>query len=163
MPRPRVRPEDRRRSVRACEACRLSRKRCDSQLPCALCSDKGLGAQCHYRQSGARSASTAIPPYQQRRDADAPLSPGKTPEQGDGTMHTSYTQKGRMLLSSNGEKGRYASDREVLRASRGCIGLIALAQSTLAIPQPFPCWTFCGTPCAGRQAPPHLLRAVRGI
>lgn len=48
MPRPKVKPQDRVRSVRACDACKISKKRCDGALPCILCSRKGLARTCAY-------------------------------------------------------------------------------------------------------------------
>ncbi|OHF03077.1 hypothetical protein CORC01_01461 [Colletotrichum orchidophilum] len=42
MPRPPVRPEDRKRSTRACTACRATKKRCDAAQPCRPCVKRGV-------------------------------------------------------------------------------------------------------------------------
>lgn len=48
MPRPKVKPQDRQRSVRACDACKASKKRCDANQPCRLCLKKGAQDTCTY-------------------------------------------------------------------------------------------------------------------
>lgn len=48
MPRPKVKPQDRQRSVRACDACKASKKRCDANQPCRLCLKKGTQDTCTY-------------------------------------------------------------------------------------------------------------------
>ncbi|KXH33283.1 hypothetical protein CSIM01_03197 [Colletotrichum simmondsii] len=50
MPRPPVRPEDRKRSTRACTACRATKKRCDAAQPCLACVKRGVGSSCTYSQ-----------------------------------------------------------------------------------------------------------------
>ncbi|UQC90619.1 uncharacterized protein CLUP02_16149 [Colletotrichum lupini] len=50
MPRPPVRPEDRKRSTRACTACRATKKRCDAAQPCRPCVKRGVGSSCTYSQ-----------------------------------------------------------------------------------------------------------------
>lgn len=48
MPRPKVKPQDRQRSARACDACKASKKRCDANEPCRLCLKKGTQDTCTY-------------------------------------------------------------------------------------------------------------------
>lgn len=48
MPRPKVKPQDRQRSARACDACKASKKRCDANQPCRLCLKKGAQDSCTY-------------------------------------------------------------------------------------------------------------------
>lgn len=48
MPRPKVKPQDRQRSVKACDACKASKKRCDARQPCRLCLKKGTPDTCNY-------------------------------------------------------------------------------------------------------------------
>ncbi|KAH7130918.1 hypothetical protein EDB81DRAFT_871384 [Dactylonectria macrodidyma] len=48
MTRPKVRAEDRKRSARACGACKASKKRCDSKLPCSTCVKKGAADLCNF-------------------------------------------------------------------------------------------------------------------
>lgn len=72
MPRPKVKPQDRQRSVRACDACKASKKRCDAIQPCRLCLKKGTQDTCTYtptardkrsrhlvRQAAAATTTTA--------------------------------------------------------------------------------------------------------
>ncbi|KAF5670733.1 transcriptional regulatory [Fusarium circinatum] len=54
MPRPKVRAEDRRRAVIACVPCQTSKKRCDSQTPCANCRRRGYVSHCIYDPEAAR-------------------------------------------------------------------------------------------------------------
>lgn len=48
MPRPKVKPQDRQRSARACDACKASKKRCDADQPCRLCVKKGTQDTCTF-------------------------------------------------------------------------------------------------------------------
>ncbi|KAK6706499.1 hypothetical protein SNK05_010377 [Fusarium graminearum] len=54
MPRPKVRAEDRRRAVKACVPCQNSKKRCDSQSPCANCRRRDCIPYCIYDPEAAR-------------------------------------------------------------------------------------------------------------
>ncbi|KAF5530646.1 transcriptional regulatory [Fusarium mexicanum] len=54
MPRPKVRAEDRRRAVIACVPCQNSKKRCDTQTPCANCRRRGYVSHCIYDPEAAR-------------------------------------------------------------------------------------------------------------
>ncbi|KAH7462781.1 hypothetical protein FOMA001_g18336 [Fusarium oxysporum f. sp. matthiolae] len=54
MPRPKVRAEDRRRAVIACVPCQNSKKRCDSQSPCANCRRRDYVPYCIYDPEAAR-------------------------------------------------------------------------------------------------------------
>ncbi|KXH65751.1 hypothetical protein CSAL01_05548 [Colletotrichum salicis] len=77
MPRPPVRPEDRKRSTRACTACRATKKRCDAAQPCRPCVKRGVGSTCTYSQHiRARRAPPNRPPgvpNSRRRDQVSPL------------------------------------------------------------------------------------------
>ncbi|KAL1955725.1 hypothetical protein VTO42DRAFT_8123 [Malbranchea cinnamomea] len=55
MPRPKVRPEDRRRSIKACIPCKISKKRCDAQLPCVSCIKRGRAPVCVYNDDSTSS------------------------------------------------------------------------------------------------------------
>lgn len=48
MPRPKVKPQDRQRSARACDSCKASKKRCDANQPCRLCIKKGTQDSCTF-------------------------------------------------------------------------------------------------------------------
>lgn len=60
MPRPKVKPQDRQRSARACDACKASKKRCDGNEPCRLCLKKGTQDTCTYTPT-ARDRSSRHP------------------------------------------------------------------------------------------------------
>jgi hypothetical protein len=71
MPRPKVRPEARRRAVVACVPCQMSKKKCDSRTPCANCCRRSYEANCVYdpkacprpsRRSGSLSTIQARRP-----------------------------------------------------------------------------------------------------
>ncbi|OAP56024.1 hypothetical protein AYL99_10176 [Fonsecaea erecta] len=51
MPRPKVRPEDRQRSAKACLPCKASKKRCDAQQPCSNCVRRRTPSSCRYVES----------------------------------------------------------------------------------------------------------------
>ena len=64
MPRPKVRPENRQRSDRACLACKASKIRCNSQHPCGSCLRRDQAESCIYsgidrRRRGRGDASRA--------------------------------------------------------------------------------------------------------
>ncbi|GKU08520.1 transcription factor [Fusarium langsethiae] len=65
MPRPKVRAEDRRRAVKACVPCQNSKKRCDSQTPCANCRRRDCIPYCIYDPEASRPRRKA-----HRRAAD---------------------------------------------------------------------------------------------
>lgn len=48
MPRPKVKPQDRQRSAKACDPCKASKKRCDANQPCRLCLKKGTQDTCTF-------------------------------------------------------------------------------------------------------------------
>lgn len=64
MPRPRVAPENRIRAYRACDPCKVSKTRCDSQLPCAACNKPSRVVHCKY--SGSALSSGASSPASKR-------------------------------------------------------------------------------------------------
>lgn len=57
MPRPKVRPENRQRSSKACLPCQASKIRCDSQTPCTSCVRRDRSATCTYAESQKRRSS----------------------------------------------------------------------------------------------------------
>ncbi|KAL7953419.1 hypothetical protein V8C34DRAFT_318183 [Trichoderma compactum] len=94
-----VRLEDRKRSVRACEACRLSRKRCDSRLPCSSCSRKGVGASCVYGDRAKLSPSNRIGSSRDREEL-----PINNEARSEDAPQPLLAQNARMLLTAKGEK-----------------------------------------------------------
>ncbi|KAI1376815.1 hypothetical protein F4677DRAFT_445138 [Hypoxylon crocopeplum] len=69
MPRPRVQPQNRLRSAKACDACKASKRRCDSKQPCRTCTDKSQANSCTYSRPSKRKAS------RQAAAGRAPLTP----------------------------------------------------------------------------------------
>lgn len=129
MPRPRVRPENRQRSARACEPCKIAKKRCDSALPCGTCVKKSIAPSCEYARSHGRgsshwrsaggdfgSAAPRAPSSEPRRGAGAggsqrvegtsSISPGPPTPQSS-RMPTG--QSPLIMLSSSGENGMACS------------------------------------------------------
>lgn len=132
MPRPRVRPENRQRSSRACLACQASKIRCDSQLPCVSCVRRDRASACTYIESTRQRPHRAFPytrgritrvrsevystPTREERapaiqdDEDDAASLGDVEEdhthEATGISDRSPESTGsRLLLSSQGEKG----------------------------------------------------------
>ncbi|OBR03339.1 Fungal specific transcription factor domain-containing protein [Colletotrichum higginsianum IMI 349063] len=70
MPRPPVRPEDRKRSAKACVACRATKKRCDAAQPCRACVNRGVGALCTYPQQ-SRNRRAHRQPLAESRQLDS--------------------------------------------------------------------------------------------
>ncbi|KAH7367040.1 hypothetical protein B0T11DRAFT_49889 [Plectosphaerella cucumerina] len=74
MPRPKVRPEDRQRAVRACVPCKNSKKRCDARLPCSNCCRRECEAACifdsepypRHRSSETRRSNRAVGDHERR-------------------------------------------------------------------------------------------------
>lgn len=135
MPRPKVRPEDRQRTSKACLPCQASKIRCDSQTPCISCVRRDRSAACTYvetqrrrlpraRRTGeVRFASFSSPangPPASVRARTLNESTNRSPEaDGDIELTSSILEvpsvqspectESRLLLSSKGEKGRIAS------------------------------------------------------
>lgn len=112
MPRPRVQPQDRLRSVRACDVCKASKKRCDSQLPCRACSERNEASNCTYSHPVRRRASQRVvaappvpsPPSRGRSRSRAFPTWSSRVTSSDGTG-SSYVQQPVMVSSSSGEQG----------------------------------------------------------
>lgn len=56
MPRPKIRPENRVRAYRACDACKTSKTRCDAKSPCANCIKKNRSNRCTYHAASTGRA-----------------------------------------------------------------------------------------------------------
>ncbi|OQD96137.1 hypothetical protein PENSOL_c017G00074 [Penicillium solitum] len=56
MPRPKIRPENRVRAYRACDACKTSKTRCDAESPCANCIKKNRSNRCTYHAASTGRA-----------------------------------------------------------------------------------------------------------
>ncbi|KAE8134306.1 hypothetical protein BDV38DRAFT_255591 [Aspergillus pseudotamarii] len=123
MPRPRVKPQDRKRSVRACLACKASKKRCDGTRPCRTCQMKGTADSCAFtsQQRGTQPTHTrGSIQLQQLTPSEAdhhaityhtvtPIEKPR-PRESDDVRSTRDTtpsagQRPTMLYSSSGERG----------------------------------------------------------
>lgn len=69
MPRPKIRPENRIRALRACDACKTSKTRCDAKMPCASCTRKNRADRCTYH------ATSRGKPARQKASLPVLLSP----------------------------------------------------------------------------------------
>lgn len=58
MPRPRVKPKNRKRCARACLQCRFSKKRCNAIHPCEKCITRGEAALCTFAADAGSTGST---------------------------------------------------------------------------------------------------------
>jgi hypothetical protein len=132
MPRPKVKPENRKRSICACIPCKTSKIRCDAADPCGPCSKRERAGSCVYpannRSTGARKRrrlSTASGPVETDdslpnapllgQDSDADGQRARRDEAVEGGMSNSSEAsesdepvscqtEGRMLFNSKGEK-----------------------------------------------------------
>ncbi|KAL2826774.1 hypothetical protein BJY01DRAFT_262219 [Aspergillus pseudoustus] len=84
MPRPKVRPENRQRSYRACLSCKSSKIRCDALQPCSSCVRRDQADSCTYsgidrrrRAQGQCGLSEALSP--QAIEDNTPRSDGYAP------------------------------------------------------------------------------------
>lgn len=85
MPRPKILPENRIRAYRACDPCKTSKVRCDSNLPCANCIKRGRTSHCAYHAaSAARQTRRRHSVEQNVSPRPQPLSPAMTTNATDG-------------------------------------------------------------------------------
>lgn len=59
MPRPKVKPQDRQRSARACLPCKASKIRCDAATPCGPCLKRERTSACVYLESSRKRQKTS--------------------------------------------------------------------------------------------------------
>ena len=98
MPRAPVKPQDRQRIGRACDSCKVSKKRCNGHQPCVTCEKKGHHNVCHYtvdrrhnprpRHNSAvsRQHSCSMSHSNMTGDADDPTSSNLLLDITDGTI-----------------------------------------------------------------------------
>ena len=120
MPRKRVKPEDRQRSVIACVPCKKAKIRCDAGSPCSTCSKRGRDASCVYHDAynpGERQLSLV-----EKSPQPAPPDSSRGAESSsDSTVCETIAENGpqsRMLLSSKLQKGKYSSELLLLVRTR---------------------------------------------
>lgn len=58
MGRTKVRPDARRRVVRACQACKTGKRRCDGQQPCSRCATQNRASECRYQPPKQQTLTT---------------------------------------------------------------------------------------------------------
>lgn len=73
MGRPPVRPEDRKRSAKACITCRATKKRCDGASPCRPCLNRGKETTCEYSQQRRTRRPARRPDTQPRHPTPTSL------------------------------------------------------------------------------------------
>lgn len=120
MPRPKVKPEDRQRSSKACLPCKTSKIRCDSQLPCVACVRRDRASQCVYQDTPGRripgrardGAATYRPrnPASQSRSRLSPSPEHENPytspvSTNDALASPPELPGSQMMMSAKGEKG----------------------------------------------------------
>lgn len=120
MPRPPVRPEDRKRSTRACTACRATKKRCDAAQPCRPCVKRGVGSSCTYSQhvrarrappnqssaaSGTRQRDQVSPLFYQHRESSLQDEDETAASSTSGKTVTPPGPRPVMMYTCSGEKG----------------------------------------------------------
>ncbi|KAK1702624.1 hypothetical protein CaCOL14_011862 [Colletotrichum acutatum] len=119
MPRPPVRPEDRKRSTRACTACRATKKRCDAAQPCRPCVKRGVGSSCTYSQhvrarrappnrssvaSGTRQRDQVSPLLYQRQESSVQDEDETAASSSSGKTVTPPGPRPVMMYTCSGEK-----------------------------------------------------------
>jgi hypothetical protein len=111
MPRPKVRPEDRKRSCKACVSCKASKIRCDSRLPCAACQKRGQSATCIYTGTDRRRTRHSEVVSHQNTRSSEDRATGVTQMVGasplDTPLGTVSSGEPQPLASSSGRNGRY--------------------------------------------------------
>lgn len=114
MPRPKVKPQDRQRSVRACDACKASKKRCDANQPCRLCLKKGTQDTCTYTPTARDKRSR---PSLQQSDT-ATSATGSHPKPVSVANENSPTDFRSILTGSTQRSRHHFGDREPVQQEK---------------------------------------------
>lgn len=141
MPRPKVRPENRQRSCRACLACKASKIRCDARDPCGSCLRRDQGNTCVYsgvdrRRKGQgkprdvvsvdKVASLLVGLSSPHASPNAPAIPIETPSSIDrATPALSPHAKAVEHVAMEQEPESYASDRGGKGVASFCISSLS--------------------------------------
>lgn len=122
MPRPKVHPDARQRSVIACVPCKAAKIRCDSKTPCSTCVKRSRETQCLYEHASpngtsrrkrrsttvnSREASHALQPVSHD---DVQVASTSSAKEDLSIYDGSQGPQSRMLLSSKFQKGIEAKD-----------------------------------------------------
>ncbi|PYI00611.1 hypothetical protein BO78DRAFT_437872 [Aspergillus sclerotiicarbonarius CBS 121057] len=102
MPRPKVRPENRQRSDRACLACKASKIRCDAQQPCSTCIRRDQAHACTYSVDHRRRSNLRVRSVTAEAVSQASHSPDTSVPS---TSQGSGLQEGRPPLEANPSLG----------------------------------------------------------
>ncbi|KAF9893440.1 hypothetical protein FE257_010752 [Aspergillus nanangensis] len=95
MPRPKVRPEDRQRSSRACKTCKALKIRCDSQNPCTTCIRREQPDECIYIGTDRRRRRQGVLPRHGHGQVESASSHDDTPFQLDSLFSGVVTPESR--------------------------------------------------------------------
>lgn len=95
------------RKPTSCEPCRLSKLRCDRQIPCAACRRRDNIRSCKYHSNGATSP-TRIPPQETAATIDSSLD--TRPKTATASSNQSLTQKDRSNGFEAGKAERESQD-----------------------------------------------------
>lgn len=80
MPRAKVRPQDRQRSMQACVLCKTLKIRCDSQTPCLSCVNRSRASSCRYVPPKSRYSASLDGGHKRARRSSPDSNVLATPE-----------------------------------------------------------------------------------
>lgn len=109
MPRPKVKPQDRQRSVRACDACKASKKRCDANQPCRLCLKKGTQDTCTYTPTARDKRSRHLVQQSDTASTAAGSHPKNVPSDAVDNSPTDF----RSILTGSSQRSKHHFDERV--------------------------------------------------
>lgn len=133
MPRPKVDPDKRQRSIIACVPCKTAKIRCDSKTPCSTCVKRSREDKCVYEQTQDAGAarrkrrSATVTTFGSSETSKAPdllpqnIRPSRasSPDGEFSTNDESQGPKSRMLLSSKFQKGQSVTKTTLMNTFRG--------------------------------------------
>lgn len=117
MPRPKVHPDNRQRSVIACVPCKTAKIRCDSKTPCSTCVKRSREDKCVYdppsndgtaRRKRRSTTTNTISSVEASKPVsnDVELTRTSSIDGDTSTNDESQGPRSRMLLSSKFQKGK---------------------------------------------------------
>lgn len=128
MGRRKVNPENRLRASQACLQCRVSKKRCDSLLPCSKCIRRGMSNSCTFASAAARHESSVTTPrgalpLEQPKPTDPPSRPQQTLEQ---PLRSDYGQSSPDVDAEEDspEEARHRTHPRLLSNAQGERGIV---------------------------------------
>ncbi|KAI5363670.1 hypothetical protein Slin15195_G093230 [Septoria linicola] len=111
MPRPKVKPQDRQRSARACVPCKASKIRCDAGVPCGPCLKRERIDACVYLESARKRQKTSPLPTPSVEDASPRYDPRLEDDSQHGRSKTTVVPFAPIasMLPANGLQSRAAT------------------------------------------------------